>query len=776
MIRVAAVVGSGVMGASIAAHLANSGLNKVYLYDIVPDQLTEEEIKKNISKDSKAFRNRFSNSGKANLLNLKPNRLFTKKTANKIVPVNLEDDLERFKEVDIVFEAVVENLKVKQQLFSKLSKYTKESTIFTTNTSGLSIDEICKGMEEKDQKRFLGAHFFNPPRQMKLLEIIPGVKTSPEVLRQVIDFSENILGKEVVIAKNTPAFIANRIGGNNISFAFDAVNEGYTVEEVDAVTGKLLGRPLGSLSLADIVGLDILSHDSQNTPEAYPWYFEMLERKQLGNKTKQGFYQREKTAEGSEILAFRFDSKNYQPAVKIQLQTQSTEFKDKILEVTESETRLGKLAWVLLKKYLIFSANVAEEISNDVESVDRAMKLGYNFEIGPFELWDMLGLSYLAKRIEKDGEVVPELVQGLIDRGTLSFYNGVKYYSFLSKGYQEKQITVGSMDMEEIKSRGGVVKETSAGCLINVGNNILCLRLHGAHSSIVDGTAEIILDSLRTLEESYSGLIITSAGKNFCTGANLNKFITCYEKGDFSEIEQDILLFQKAMTAMKYCMKPIVAVPKGKALGGGAEICLHAHKVCAHAELNIGLVECKVGLIPSGGGTKELLLRQLERIPDYYSGDQAAYTEKAFHTIFNVVVSENALDAIDQGYLRKTDVIVMNENKLLETAYRQVKRMIEDQFVGVEEPVIVTAGEHGYAVLNKTLFELFKGDFITEYDRTVGKALAKVISCGELPKNSIVNEIYMFKNELEAFLSLAKNPKTQERMKAMLTTGNGLRN
>lgn len=776
MFRVAAVIGSGVMGASIAAYLANAGVNKVYLYDIIPNDLTEDEIKKGITKESKAFRNRFSNNGKAQLFKSKLKPLFTKKTGDKIFPVNLEDDLEKLEKVDFIVEAVVENIIVKQQLFSKIAKYTKPSTIFATNTSGLSIDEISKELGEEEKERFLGVHFFNPPRKMKLVEIVPGIKTSAAVVEEVINFAEDVLGKEVVIAKNTPAFIANRIGGNNISFAYDALNEGYSVEEIDAVTGKLMGRPVGSLSLTDIIGLDILSHDSQNTPEKYPWYFEMINNKQLGNKTKCGFYKREKNNNGSEIFVFDLESKEYRPAENIKLTTESSEFEAKILEVIKSDNKLGKLAWSLLKKYLVFSAVVAEEIANDVRSIDMAMKLGYNFKVGPFELWDKLGVKYLADRINQDGENIPKLVQSLIESDKPFFYDGDKYYSFKSKTYESQVVREGRIDLQKIKEQGGLIEETPAGSIINVGNNILCLELHGAHSSIVDGTAELILKAVKTLEESYSGMVITSAGKNFCTGANLSKFISCYEKGDFSEIEADVILFQKAMMAMKYCMKPIVAAPAGKALGGGAEICLHAHKICAHAELNIGLVECGVGLIPSGGGTKELLLRQIEHIPEYYHGDKADYTKKAFDTIFNSVISDNALDAVEKGYLRKTDVCIMNENMLLTHACTQVLRMIEDKFVGMNTPTIEVTGVHGKAVLNKAVFEMFKGNFISEYDRTIGNVLARVISCGELPKNSIVNETYMLKEELKSFLKLVAEPKTQERINSILTTGRRLKN
>lgn len=764
MIKIAAVIGSGVMGASIAAHLANAGLNKIYLFDIIPQELTLGEELKGITKESRVFRNRIAENGKAQLFKLRPSPLFAKANGDRIIPVNLADDLACIEETDLIIEAVVENMGIKQSIFSSLTPYLKPSTIVATNTSGLDIDALCSTMPEDCRSRFIGMHFFNPPRHMKLLELIPGGKTSAKTIATVKDFSERVLGKQTIVAKNTPAFIANRIGGNMITFAYQAFAIGYTAEEIDIVTGSLVGCPLGSLSLADVIGLDILAHDKQNTHEAYPWYYDMIDRKLLGNKTKCGFYKKEKTPEGTIRFMYNLGTQEYIPTTGLRLQPKSEEFSKCILEVIESDDRLGQLCWKLLKQYLVFSAEVAEEIASDVASVDAAMRLGYNFKLGPFELWDALGINYLSARIRKDGEALPPVVVKLLASGKESFYQNGAAYTFDSGTYKTAVAADDIIDASTLP----VVEVFPVGKLKDLGDRVLCLELGGKNASIVDGTAELISRAVEVLEAGYDGMVITSSEKNFCTGANLNKFLTCYQNKNFNPIREDILKFQKAMVAMKYCMKPIVAAPFGKTLGGGAEICLHAHRICAHAELNMGLVETQAGLIPSGGGTKELLLRQLEMIPPYYNGDQASYMKKAFDTIFYAQVSDNAEDAREKGYLRKTDVYVMDERRLLSSAKRQVLRMMEDNFTGIARVEIKTTGEHGVAVLDRILFDQVKGNFISTFQWQLGKKLARVISCGDLPKNAMCNEAYFYRKELETFLALADSEDTQACIQRLL--------
>ena len=772
MIKKAAVIGAGVMGAGIAAHLANSGLEKVYLFDIVPNKLNEKEENKKLTLESYQVRNRLALDGKVKLFKAKPSPLFTKDVAKRIIPVNLEDDMEKFSEFDLVIEAVVERMDIKRYLFNNIAKYAKETAYLATNTSGLSIDEICEELTQERKEKFLGAHFFNPPRQMKLLEIIPGKDTSSETMAQVYGFCEDTLGKTVVIAKNTPAFIANRIGGNNISFAFEALGQGYTQEEIDAVTGKVVGRPIGSLALADLIGADILSHDSQNTEEAFPWFFEMIGKGLVGNKARAGFYKRE----GKAKFAYDLKTKEYRAVSKVKVPVNGRS-KEEVTAFFDSGSKEGSLAWDLLSKYLVYSADVVKEIANDIVSVDKAMTLGYNHSMGPFEYWDFIGMKYMTEKLEKENRQVPEIVKEMMAKDMNSFYKAEgrqkSYYSFQTGAYTVIEKNHNEIDLTSLKT----VKKTHAGSLIDMEDEVLMLQLEGKHQSIVDGTAEIIMDAIQEMEANYQGLVIASAGKNFCTGANLDKFVTCYENNkDFSPVEDDIRKFQKAMNMVKYASKPVVVAAKGKALGGGAEICMYAHKVCCDSELNIGLVETSVGLIPSGGGTKEMLLRQIESIPKYFGGDRASYFKKAFDTIFKGAVSGSAEDAKEKGYLRDTDVTVMNEKLLLRTAKDEVMQMADGLYVSKLQPEIKTMGEHGHAVIKRALCDMYKGKFISEYDMHIGKKLGYVISSGELPKNAMVNEAYMMNEEIKVFLDLAKEEKTQERIQAMKATGKRLMN
>lgn len=777
MIRKAAIIGSGAMGASIAALMANAGLESVLLYDIVPKELTEHERTKNISETSPAFRDRIATQAIERLLKSRPAALFTKRTAEQIHPRNLEDHLKELGEVDIVVEAIVENLAVKQNLFRSVCEHVKTSAILATNTSGLSIDAICEGLPNAFRRRFLGMHFFNPPRQMRLVEIIPGKDTSNETSEEAICFCEDTLGKEIVIAKNTPAFIANRIGGNNITFAYQAFQEGYTVEEIDAATGRLMGRPVGSLQLADIIGLDVLSHDTQNTPEAYPWYFEMIEQGLVGNKAGAGFSKTIRGGQGKERFCYDLAEKayrSYQP-VKNELIDQAISIKDfqvRIKTLIDSDDRIAQLAVRLLMSYLAFAAEAGPEIADNVMAIDRAMCLGYNFVMGPFAMMDQLGIERVSEQIARLFGKVPALLAGKqVDR----FYDEKGgYYSFASESYV--QTVSKGLDLEIIKANGGLVGGNNAGSLIDLGDGILCLELHTPKQVITDGFPEVIELAVERAEAGFDGLVITSQAPNFCVGGDLANLKRCYEENCWEEYRVAVEKYQKAVTRLKYSSKPVVAAPKGKALGGGAELCLHVDCICADSELNIGLVEIGVGLIPSGGGTKEMLLRHIENIPKYYRGDRAVFFSKAFDSIFGAATSTCAADAREKGYLRDGDRWVMNHHNLLGTAKKMAINLSEMGYRPPHPPEIMTMGEHGCAVIKQNLFNMQTGDFISEYDRVLGGKLAHVLSSGDLPKNSVVNEAYILRQELECFMELAGMEKTQERIVAMLSTGKPLRN
>lgn len=797
IIRRVAVLGAGVMGSAIAAHLANVGIPS-FLLDIVPRELSSEEAKRGLSLESPEVRNRFSLLGKKRIKEITPSPIYLNEDVELITCGNFEDNLPWISEADWVIEAVVEDLNIKKELLKKINPYLKKESIISSNTSGISIRKICEDLADDFKERFLGTHFFNPPRYMRLLEIIPTPLTSKEIIQKIADFGERILGKGVVYAKDTPNFIANRIGAYSIGVTIKTMlEEGYKIEEVDYITGQAMGRPrLATFRLADLIGLDVMVQGSknlyENLPEGerefflFPSFIQtMIRNKWLGQKTRQGFYKKVKDGEKEETFVFDYELLDYRPAGKvsfpsIELVKNIEDIKERIKVLITSPDRGGEFAWRVLKKTLLYCAEKIPEISDDILNIDRAMRWGYNWELGPFETWDAIGLKSSVKRMEKEGEKIPKLVEQVLAKGYSSFYekeNGkILYFDIPSKDYRRVEERPEIIILSSLKERKRVVLSNPGASLIDLGDGIACLEFHSKMNTIGPDTIQMIRNSLDEVEKRFDGLVIGNQGENFCAGANLSLLLFEIQNENWDEIEFSIRSFQDLLMKIKYFEKPIVAAPFGMTLAGGCEICLCCHKIRALAESYMGLVELGVGLIPAGGGVKEMLFRSIEMIPEEVEVDYFPFVRKAFETVATARVSTSAKEAKKLGYMRPSDLITMNRDHLIYDAKRTVLNMIEENYHPPVPKKIRVLGEKGYALFLMGLFYRKEGGYITEYDEYLGKRLAYVFSGGNLPDNTEVTEQYILDLERETFLSLCGEAKTQKRIEHMLKTGRPLRN
>ncbi len=797
MIKKVAVLGAGVMGSAIAAHFANIGIPS-FLLDIIPSELTSEELMKGLSLESPEVRNRFSLLGKKRILEITPSPIYLKDDVELITCGNFEDNLSWISQADWVIEAVVEDLNIKKGLLKKIQPFLKNEAIVSSNTSGISISKMCEELTNDFKERFLGTHFFNPPRYMKLLEIIPTPFTSKDVIQKIADFGERVLGKGIVHAKDTPNFIANRIGAYSIGITIKTmIDEGYKIEEVDYITGLAMGRPrLATFRLADLVGLDVMFQGSknlyENLPEGEREYFlfptfvqVMINNRWLGQKTKQGFYKKIKEGEKEETLVLDYENLSYRPPEKvsfpsIEMAKNIEDVRERIKVLITSQDRGAEFAWNILKKTLIYSSEKIPEISDDILNIDRAMRWGYNWEIGPFEIWDAIGLKLSVKRMEKEGEKIPELVEKLLSKGYSSFYEKragrILYFDIFSNNYQMVEERPEIIILTSLKDQKRVVVSNPEASLIDIGDGVSCLEFHSKMNTIGPNTIQMIRNSLDEVKKKFDGMIIGNQGENFCAGANLSLILFEIQNENWDEIERYVKSFQDLLMEIKYFDKPIVAAPFGMTLAGGCEICLSCHKIRALAETYMGLVEMGVGLIPAGGGIKEMLIRSIESIPEDVEVDHFPFVRKAFETVATARVSTSAKEAKRLGYMRATDLITINRDYLIHDAKRNVLNMIEENFRPPLPKKLKILGEKGYALFLMGLFYRKEGGYITEYDEYLGKKLAYVFSGGNLPDNTEVTEQYILDLERETFLSLCGEPKTQKRIEHMLKTGKPLRN
>ena len=802
-IKKAAVLGAGVMGATIAAHLTNAGI-PCYLLDIVPFELTEADKKKGLTEKSPAWRNRFAANGLAGVTKSKPASFYSKKNAAMIQIGNFEDNLNWLADVDWVIEVVIENLKIKQELFAKVEKIVKPGCIVTTNTSGLPIQDITAKSGAKFKERFLGTHFFNPPRYMKLLEIIPGEKTRKEVVDYMIAFCEQVLGKGVVVCKDVPNFIGNRIGVFDISNAVNLmVEKKLKVEEVDAVIGKALGRPGTSIfGTLDLVGLDTGYHVMKNLYEAVPedesrnlfvplpFFDKMMELKWLGNKTKQGFYKKTKDAKGKKAkMVLDYNTMEYVAPTKPKYESVS-EAKKKADDGIAASIRtvfFGKdAASELAREYLcnnfIYAANRVPEICETIVGIDNAMKWGYNHQLGPFETWDAVGVKAAVEVMKQLKKKVPKKIEEMLKKGCESFYtkkeDGAYYYDFEKKGYVLLEPNPRIILLPALKDRKKVIQGNASATLVDIGDGVACLEFHTKMNAIDGPMVDMLNVACDEVEKNYTGLVVGNHAANFSAGANIFQVLLAAQKADWDMLENLIGALQDANMRMKYLSKPVVTAPAGLTLGGGCEMTMHGAKCQPCGETYIGLVEVGVGVIPAGGGCKELMVRLTEGLPDGVVDaglNLQTILGKAFETIATAKVATSAMEGMELGFIRKTDNISLNRDQQIYDA-KQVVLGLSKFYKKPRPALIPVMGENFRGMANGILYNMQHGNYASVYDVHIARKVAYIISGGECAEGTLVTEQEILDLEKEAFMSLMGEQKTQDRIMHMLTTGKPLRN
>ncbi|RPH47806.1 MAG: 3-hydroxyacyl-CoA dehydrogenase/enoyl-CoA hydratase family protein [Desulfobacteraceae bacterium] len=797
-IRTAAVIGSGVMGGGIAAILASAGV-KTLLLDIVPFNLTDEQ-----KKDPKA-KNKIVKGGYDTLLMASPALLMQKKDADLISIGNLEDDFEKIASCDWIVEVVVENLKVKQDLFKRIEKVRKPGTIVSSNTSGIPLKSMSEGLSKEFKQHFLGTHFFNPVRYMKLLEIISGEETLPEVLEFMSDFGERILGKGIVRAKDTPNFVGNRIGVQGMVKAMQLmIEDGLTIPEVDALFGPPMGRPKTAMfKTSDLVGLDTMGHVAKNTYDLVvddevrdsfiipEFVNKMIEKKLLGKKTKAGFYRTDVTPEWKKVrkvinpstLEYEEYGKPAFPCLDEAKKAKT--LSDKIRAVVYGDDKGAKFVWKAVANGLIYAANRIPEISDTIIDIDNSMKWGYNFEMGPFETWDAIGVKKSVERMEKEGFKVPAKVKAMLAAGNASFYRTEKgkvyYYDFNTKGYKEYVVSKSIISLAALKGDNKLVKSCKSASLIDIGDGVFCCEFQTKMNALNTEIIEFMHESLDYVDQNGAGLVLGNQAGGmpgaFSAGADLVQVGLAAKEKRFSEIETMIERLHMAVQREKYSPFPVVAAPYGLALGGGCEVCLGADRIVAHAELYMGLVEIGVGLLPAGGGCMNLWKKFVSSVPEAAADiDLAKLFIPTFMAIAMAKVSTSAAEARANGFLGPKDRIVFNRDYLIGEAKKEVLKMLDEGYAPPVKRKLKVFGEAAQGMINAELFNMQSAKFVSEYDVFLAKRIAYVISGGDVRTNSEIDEEVILKLERTAFVDFLKEEKTLARIDNMLSTGKPLRN
>ncbi|OPX35896.1 MAG: 3-hydroxyacyl-CoA dehydrogenase [Desulfobacteraceae bacterium 4484_190.2] len=806
-IKKAGVVGAGVMGATIAAQLANVGI-ETFLLDIVPPELTDDDKKKGLTRESKAFRDKFGQNGLNIALKSKPASFYIPENAKLITIGNLEDNLEWVSDVDWIIEVVVERLDIKKSVFEKIETVLKPGTIITSNTSGISAKAMCEDRSENFRKHFAITHFFNPPRYMKLLEIVPNPDTLREVIETLADICEKVLGKGVVYAKDTPNFIANRIGTYNMFSVINAmVDMGLTVEAVDKLTGPVIGNAKSAtFRTGDLVGLDTLLHVADNVYEGCPddekrdmfkppdFINQMVKKKLLGEKTKQGFYKKTKDSKGKKvILSLDYNTLEYSPQEKVKLSSLEAAKNvsgtpQKVKSLYYAKDLAGKFTFGHISEMFIYAANRIPEIADDIVNIDNALRWGFGRKMGPFETWDAVGVNKSVAKMKEAGYKIPSWVQELLDSGKESFYkkeSGVLYYYVIpSKEYREVPVKPGIILLPSLKDREKQVAGNAGASLIDIGDGVVCLEFHSKMNAIGEDITSMIVQSADIVSKEFEGLVIANHGTNFSVGANLAMVLFAAQEEEWDDLDWAIKALQDALMKLKYLDKPVVAAPAGMALGGGCEICLASDRVRFAAETYMGLVEVGVGVIPAGGGCKELLIRNTEHLFEVQRGgvypkqiEFMPFVARAFETIAMAKVSTSGPEAIKLGYLRPTDKLTVNRDYLIEDAKKTVLAINMEGYTPLRPlEEIRVPGENTFAMMKLALWTMHEQGFALDHDVTVGTKVAYVLCGGNVLENTKVSEQYLLDLEREAFLSLCGDPKTQARIEHMLTTGKPLRN
>src|SRR6266550_2234010 len=800
-IQKAAVLGAGTMGAQIAAHLANAGVPTILL-DIVPRELTKEEQARGLTLQSKEVRNRIARAGLEAAKKAKPAAFFAPDAATLVSIGNFDDDLEKLKDCDLIIEAVVENLEIKRSLYERVEQHRRPGSIIGSNTSGIPIRQLADGRSEDFRAHFLGVHFFNPPRYLHLVEIIRTEWTKPEVSCFLYGFLDQRLGKGVVPAKDRPNFIGNRIGTFGAMVTIKTMLEdGYSIEEVDKITGQVVGRPKSAtFRTFDLVGLDVFGHVVKNLYDALPddeerevfkapeFLGAMIGRGILGNKTKGGFYRRQPGESGKkEIWALDLLTLDYQPSQKVKLPALDMarnieDLPERIKALVWSKDRVGAFLWKTMSRTFRYAANHIPEIADTIVEVDRAMRWGFNWELGVFETWDAIGVEKSVTRMKEEAQPIPENVQKLLDAGAKSFYkkhDGQQFYfDFATEQYLPLADQPGVIVLKSVKDRTGVIKKNSGASLIDIGDGVACLEFHSKMNAIGGDTLQMLKFALGEVEKNFVGLVVGNQGQNFSVGANLMLMLMEAQEENWEELEMICRYFQQSTMSLRYSPKPVVVAPFNMVFGGGCEMVLHGDRVRAAAETYIGLVEVGVGIIPAGGGTKELLLRTLDSIPkNVDDADPFPFVKRAFETIALAKVAASAEEARTLGFLSADDTISMNGDRLIADAKKEVLSLAAGGYVEPQQRTdILALGNAGLATLKLGIHQMKRGGYISDHDALIGEKLARILTGGDLNHQTRVSEQYLLDLEREAFLSLAGTRKTQERIANMLKTGKPLRN
>ena len=797
-IRKVAVLGSGVMGSRIACHFAGIGV-QVLLLDIVPSSLTDAETAKGLTTESKQVRNRIVNDALAATLKSKPSAVYTSKVATHIQTGNFTDDLKRIADCDWIIEVVIERLDIKQQIFEQVEKFRKPGTLVTTNTSGIPVHLMSEGRSEDFRKHFCGSHFFNPPRYLRLLEIIPAPETKPEVISFLMDYGDRFLGKTTVLCKDTPAFIANRVGVFGFMAVFKAMQDvGLNVDEVDALTGPVLGRPKSAtFRTGDVVGLDTLVHVAKDLPRNAPddeaidifrmpaFLDKMVENKWLGDKTGQGFYKKMKGPKGSkpEILTLNLDTMEYGPKTKTKFATIEAaravdDLAQRLKVLYNGKDKAGDFYRQFHHLLFAYVSHRIPEISDELFKIDDALKAGFGWEIGAFESWDALGVQKTLEKMKEGGYEVAPWVARMLEKGYTAFYKTEggqrKYYDVRTQAYQTVPGMSSFILLEHLDEK--VVWKNSACKLYDIGDDVVALRWNTKMNSIGGEVLEAVQKSVAIAEDRYKGLILANGGANFSAGANVGLIFMFAAEQEYDELDMAVRQFQATTMRLRYSSVPVVVAPHGMTLGGGCEMCLHADAVQAAAESYIGLVEVGVGLIPGGGGTKEMALRAGDR--NIKEDIETNYLQQLFINVGTARVSTSAHEAFDNFILRPGfDSISINPDRRIADAKRKVLMMWER---GYTQPTarndIKVQGRGGLGGLLSGVHGMWRGKYISDYDKLIAEKLAHVMCGGDLSSPGLVSEQYLLDLEREAFLSLCGQKKTLERLQSILTTGKPLRN
>ena len=807
------VLGAGTMGSRIAAHFANAGLPCILL-DIVPPNLSADA--------PSSERNKIVRAGLDAAKKSKPAAFFTPALADKIAIGNFEDDLGRCAEADWIIEVVAENLEIKRKLLTRVAQFRKPGAIVTTNTSGLPVHLIAEGMSEEFQQHWAGTHFFNPPRYLKLVEVIPGPKTSKEVVESLSEFCYRRLGKGVVVAKDTPNFIANRIGTFSMLNALRLMGTlGMTVEEVDACTGPAVGWPKSAtFRTADIVGLDVLVHVVKNIYETAPndesremykvpaLVEEMAKRGWLGDKTGQGFYKKVKGEGQQEILTLDVNTMEYRSRQKAKFGSlemgkaiEDTRERLRALVGPVLEGQKGDKAqqflWRGLSETCLYAARRVPEISDNIVDVDRALRWGFGWELGPFEIMDAVGVKAFAGQVQREGRALSAVVEKVLASGRKGFYESEKgtttVFDMGSGGTKKVEEPMGVIILKSLKDAGREVERNSGASLIDLGDGVACCEFHAKMNAIGADLIAMLHKGLKRLETDFDALVIANQAVNFSVGANLMLVLVGAQEQEWDELHAAVKQFQNINLAIKYAPKPVVAAPQGMALGGGCEVSLHASRIQAAAEAYIGLVETGVGLIPGGGGTKEMLIRANERTGGTALSlssspetdlDLFHALKPIFETIAMAKVGTSAEECRDLGYLRREDGLSMNRDRLVADAKEAALSLVRGGYKplaaswqdGARSTQIKVLGEQFLAGAKLAIHMMFRGGYASEYDAHVGRKLANILAGGALTSPQLVSEQYVLDLEREAFVSLCGEKKTQERIAHTLKTGKPLRN